>query len=214
MLREPATGLPPHVVASYRLHFLPGIQDPAVDLRLPFHVVKFLQQEISPVHRLCEHMGALFVNQAIYPIAYSLPYLGYLGHTGVDPSLILGPGPFLGAAGFILFHHQPDNLARPTRQDLHLAKRVRDVGEVIRLRLLDVILTGRDNHWTSIKTEGRLELPALGDPGSSDRRSCVRPKYRNPDDPDQTWSGRGRMALWLREKIEAGGKLEDFLVDE
>jgi len=37
-------------------------------------------------------------------------------------------------------------------------------------------------------------------------------KYRNPENPDETWSGRGRMAKWLAEKIKKRGvKIEDFL---
>lgn len=38
-------------------------------------------------------------------------------------------------------------------------------------------------------------------------------KYRNPDNPEETWSGRGRMAKWIAEKLKKrGNKLEDFAV--
>lgn len=38
-------------------------------------------------------------------------------------------------------------------------------------------------------------------------------KYRNPDNPAETWSGRGRTARWLAEKLKKRGvKLEDFAV--
>ena len=38
-------------------------------------------------------------------------------------------------------------------------------------------------------------------------------KYRNPDNPDETWSGRGRMATWLKDKLgKRGAKIEDFAV--
>ena len=38
-------------------------------------------------------------------------------------------------------------------------------------------------------------------------------KYRNPDNPDETWSGRGRMSKWLAEKLKKRGvTLEDFAV--
>lgn len=44
-------------------------------------------------------------------------------------------------------------------------------------------------------------------------RGAVAVKYRNPEDPAETWSGRGRMAKWLAEKIKKRGtKLEDFAV--
>ena len=34
-------------------------------------------------------------------------------------------------------------------------------------------------------------------------------KYRNPKDPSQTWTGRGRRPHWL---VEAGGNIERFLI--
>jgi DNA-binding protein H-NS len=37
-------------------------------------------------------------------------------------------------------------------------------------------------------------------------------KYRNPDYPDQTWSGTGRKPTWLVEALSSGKTLEDFAV--
>jgi DNA-binding protein H-NS len=34
-------------------------------------------------------------------------------------------------------------------------------------------------------------------------------KYRNPKNPSQTWTGRGRRPTWI---IEAGGNIERFLI--
>ena len=34
-------------------------------------------------------------------------------------------------------------------------------------------------------------------------------KYRNPKDPSQTWTGRGRRPTWI---VEAGGNIERFLI--
>jgi len=39
---------------------------------------------------------------------------------------------------------------------------------------------------------------------------AVAPKYRDPE-TGETWSGRGRMATWLADRIKAGGRLDDFL---
>ncbi|HXH02606.1 MAG TPA: H-NS histone family protein [Candidatus Competibacteraceae bacterium] len=37
-------------------------------------------------------------------------------------------------------------------------------------------------------------------------------RYRNPDNPSQTWSGRGKQPNWLKEALERGAKKEDFAV--
>lgn len=43
--------------------------------------------------------------------------------------------------------------------------------------------------------------------------SKVAPKYRNPDNAEQTWSGRGLKPVWLRDAMSArGAKLEDFAI--
>lgn len=38
------------------------------------------------------------------------------------------------------------------------------------------------------------------------------PKYRNPEDPTQTWSGRGRKPGWINEAEAAGRDVEDFRI--
>lgn len=37
-------------------------------------------------------------------------------------------------------------------------------------------------------------------------------KYKNPDNTDDVWSGRGRTPRWMTAKIKAGAKAEDFRV--
>jgi DNA-binding protein H-NS len=45
--------------------------------------------------------------------------------------------------------------------------------------------------------------------GSRGKGGKVAPKYRNPKDPSQTWTGRGRRPKWI---VEAGGDLKRFLI--
>ncbi len=40
----------------------------------------------------------------------------------------------------------------------------------------------------------------------------VKPKYRNPDNPDETWSGRGRKPEWVKEWIDAGKDLAELKI--
>jgi DNA-binding protein H-NS len=43
-------------------------------------------------------------------------------------------------------------------------------------------------------------------------RGAVAPKYRNPEDPSQTWAGRGLKPRWLAAALKSGGKLDDFVI--
>ena len=46
--------------------------------------------------------------------------------------------------------------------------------------------------------------------GSAVKGSKVPPKYRNPDDPEQTWAGRGRKPRWFLDHVDRGTKPEDM----
>ena len=49
--------------------------------------------------------------------------------------------------------------------------------------------------------------------GQKRRRASPKPKFRDPR-TGRTWSGRGSMAGWLREYVEAGRSVEEFRIDE
>lgn len=40
----------------------------------------------------------------------------------------------------------------------------------------------------------------------------VAPKYRNPANAKDIWTGRGRQPRWMAELVAAGKKVEDFLI--
>ncbi|MFK4505772.1 H-NS histone family protein [Bradyrhizobium daqingense] len=60
----------------------------------------------------------------------------------------------------------------------------------------------------------RLEGTADGH-GARERRPYppVLPKYRNPKNPSETWSGRGKQPRWLKAQLRAGKKLNDLLIN-
>lgn len=45
-----------------------------------------------------------------------------------------------------------------------------------------------------------------------DEKPKVAPKYQNPENPSETWSGRGRTPLWLAKELAAGQTLEQYRI--
>jgi DNA-binding protein H-NS len=37
-------------------------------------------------------------------------------------------------------------------------------------------------------------------------------KYRNPNEPSETWSGRGKQPRWLAAALEAGHTIDEFVI--
>ena len=90
----------------------------------------------------------------------------------------------------------------------------------LELRVKKAIIIARDRERTELKRNIEsmvsesgftvAELFAGGRGGPKGR--IIAPKYANPDDPSETWTGRGRKPKWLTARIGKGGKLDDFLI--
>ena len=86
---------------------------------------------------------------------------------------------------------------------------------------IDELLKLRDDIGRTLSRKAgelRDQLAKLGDGpahkamgrGSALKGRKVAIKYR--DKSGNTWAGRGAQPVWLREKLKAGAKLEDFVV--
>jgi DNA-binding protein H-NS len=68
----------------------------------------------------------------------------------------------------------------------------------------------RDQELPRLKSEGAATEPR------PERRKlpAVSPKYRNPDQPSETWSGRGKRPRWLTAALTAGRTIDEFMISE
>ena len=64
------------------------------------------------------------------------------------------------------------------------------------------------------RLEERLRRIEGGDNVARLRRPYpkVLPRYRNPKNPAETWSGRGKQPRWLTAQLRSGKKVNDFLI--
>ena len=62
-----------------------------------------------------------------------------------------------------------------------------------------------------LRLEERLKLLSASVSG---RRPYppVPPKYRNPDQPSETWAGRGKRPRWLLKQLKSGKRIDDFRI--
>ena len=64
-----------------------------------------------------------------------------------------------------------------------------------------------------IKAEGFTFDDVFGSRAPKARRTgtALAAKYRNPANPEQTWSGRGKRPNWFNDALKAGKKEKDLL---
>jgi DNA-binding protein H-NS len=72
----------------------------------------------------------------------------------------------------------------------------------------------REKVHALIKSEGYTFEDIFGQGKVKTRRSTgtVAPKYRNPANPTQTWSGRGKRPHWFNDALKAGKKEKDLAI--
>jgi len=58
----------------------------------------------------------------------------------------------------------------------------------------------------------RIALHDQGSRVSKLKGRKVKPKYRNPGNRSETWTGRGRTPLWMAALVKRGKKPTDFLI--
>ena len=57
------------------------------------------------------------------------------------------------------------------------------------------------------------ELVSADGSTAKSKRAAAQPRYRNPKNPEETWSGRGRQPRWLTVALTSvGAKIEDFAI--
>jgi DNA-binding protein H-NS len=54
--------------------------------------------------------------------------------------------------------------------------------------------------------------PRRGGQSSKGPKAAVAPKYRNPENPAQTWSGRGKRPLWFSGALKKGVTADSILI--
>lgn len=89
-------------------------------------------------------------------------------------------------------------------QKAEAEKESKKAGEIVALRSQMVAMAGK----LGMKVEDIINYE------TQKKKPSGKPKYRNPANPEQTWTGRGKKPGWLKQALESGAKLEDFAIPE
>ena len=63
----------------------------------------------------------------------------------------------------------------------------------------------------ALAREKGFSLPELLKTSGRKPRTVNAPKYVNPDNPEQTWSGRGRRPKWVHDHVRCGRAMEELV---
>ena len=91
-----------------------------------------------------------------------------------------------------------------------------EIGELLSVRLTSE-KRELEKRLAQLRRENELpqmEVVALRPNPPRERRKYPRvlPKYQNPDEPSETWSGRGKQPRWLAAALKTGHTIDDFII--
>lgn len=71
-----------------------------------------------------------------------------------------------------------------------------------------------ERRLAQLRRENAATLREAGESAPKERRKYprVHPKYRNPTEPSQTWSGRGKQPRWLAAALRTGRSIDEFVI--
>jgi DNA-binding protein H-NS len=106
-------------------------------------------------------------------------------------------------------------MAVPTNLKSMSIEKLMSLREQVESTLASKVAEERRNLLSQLETLSRFKGSARARGGASMRggnRGSVAPKYRNPDNPAETWAGRGLKPRWLVAAMKGGKKLEHFAI--
>jgi DNA-binding protein H-NS len=107
---------------------------------------------------------------------------------------------------------------KPDISDLSVEdlKRLQVEAEALILSKKDQAIEDAYNQIIAIAVAVGFSVEELLELGEQKRkkttRKAVEPRYRNKNNTEETWTGRGKQPRWLVAELEKGAKLEDFLI--
>lgn len=65
-----------------------------------------------------------------------------------------------------------------------------------------------DSNASDKAVPGSIRVPSR----KSGKRGKVAPKYKNPANESETWTGRGRQPIWVKNYVESGGSMDQVTI--
>lgn len=118
-----------------------------------FEQFRLLMNEMRYLDR--EHFRVLLLNAKNRVLSIETVSVGTLNSSAVHPRELFKPAIRNSAAAVILVHNHPSGDPTPSRQDITVTERLKEVGEILGIEVLDHVIVG-DGVFISFKEKGLL----------------------------------------------------------
>ncbi|MGY0394139.1 MULTISPECIES: DNA repair protein RadC [unclassified Fusobacterium] len=120
-----------------------------IQLRDKNSLLRYLRSEIGFSNR--EEFKVLFVNNFNVLTGSETLFTGTIDKSAVYPREILERALFYKAKGVIFAHNHPSGNIRPSKQDIQITEHMKEVLELVEIKLLEHIIVTRDGYFSFLE---------------------------------------------------------------
>jgi len=101
-----------------------------------------------------EHFMAVYLNGAHQVIAYSIVSTGTANASLVHSREVFQPALLCGATALLIGHNHPSGKEEPSFEDKKVTKMIKEVSELIGIKLLDHVIVTDDKYYSFVENLG------------------------------------------------------------
>ena len=116
---------------------------------------KIIQYLLDLKSEPVEKFGIISLNSRNKIIGIHIIGTGSLDKLYIEPREVFMAAMMNNAKSIIAFHNHPSGEAEPSREDIHLTRRLQEAGKIMCIELLDHVITGEWS-YCSLKEKGFL----------------------------------------------------------
>ncbi len=98
-----------------------------------------------------EQFYCIYLDAGKKVLEEKLLFIGTANYSLVHPRDVFKEAYLLNATGIICVHNHPSGEARPSREDINLTNRLKDVGIIFGIKLIDHIIIGEDKYYSFLE---------------------------------------------------------------
>ena len=95
-----------------------------------------------------EYFYAIYLNTKNRIIKDKLLYIGTINYSVVHPREVFKEAYLAGASSIILIHNHPTGNILPSVNDIDTTKRLKEIGEIMGIKIVDHIIIGKDKYYS------------------------------------------------------------------
>ena len=100
-----------------------------------------------------EYFYCIYLDNAKKIIKEKLLFIGTINYSIVHPREVFKEAYLLSASAIICIHNHPSNNLDPSRDDIEITKRLKEIGNILDIKVLDHIIIGTNSYFSFLEND-------------------------------------------------------------